>query len=209
MTLSHGPLVALPFNALARRADTPDRKKLWQLAFDMLAEQDEEYSTLACPRSICDLYYDRFQYEGWKLENIRRRPSTFLNRFTRQRILTESHGLVTRRFWFVFDHTGEKCVGEFFLWNSKSNPTQAQGHDSLRASCRGQGLGQPLFELKLKTAASLGYARYRATIHHTNKQSYRRLEVLRRQGLATRGDNYWVRGRDSGRSYWIDLAKFR
>lgn len=209
MQLSHGPLVALPFNALARRAVTPDRDKLWQQAFDMITEQDDEYSALACPRSVRDLYYDRFQYEGWKLEDIRRRPSTFLNQFTRQRIQTESHGQVTRRFWFVFRTADQRCVGEFNLWNSRSNLTLAQGHDMLRPSCRGQGLGQPLFELKLKTAASLGYARYRATIHHSNKQSYRRLEKLTQQGLAKRGENYWIRGRDTGRSYWIDLAKFR
>ena len=98
MSLQHGPLVALPFNALARRAPTPDRERLWQNAFSLLTEQAEEYATYGCPRAVRDLYYDRFQYEGWSLDKIRRRRSTFLNQFTRQQIKTETHGPVIRRF---------------------------------------------------------------------------------------------------------------
>jgi len=201
-------LVALPFNALARRSGWAQADQLWQQTKEMMAEEDSEYSTLSCPESLRGFYNDRFYQNDWLLARIVRQRASFARHETRQLIETSTHGRVCQRGWLASTTDGE-LVGEFHIWHGQHNKALAQGLDLLRPSARGQGYGAPLFELKLRTAAALGYNRYRASVAHNNKRSMQRLSALAEQGLAERSHDFWKNGRNCGRTYFIDLTPFK
>ncbi len=210
MTCRSGPLIAIPFNALSRRALTPNCGQLWQQALRLFKAEDTERKGPEAQDSYFKLYFDRrYDERGWPLERIGQEREKFLS--------SEMDGAHTPPYcgphkttsYFALTAHEQKIVGEFCLSTPLERPNVAIGFDYIAPHYRHQQFGSHLLALRLKLAAEQGFQLYRAMVGFSNTASLKRLERLEKLGQAKVSGCSRRRDALGGILYSIDLAAFR
>lgn len=197
-------LIALPFNALSLRSTNEQRGRLWQQACALFKAEDEERQNPANAASYMREYFnERFARRGWSVARIIRERDQFLRYETHHFCKDEDSPPYMQDSYFAVLAHESRIVGEFSLNYCHQYLGDVAGFDYLAPEQRGKKLGHGLLELRLRTAAALGYDEYRAAVYENNPESFKRLERLVEAGKARKTLA------SDGRLYHVDLNHFR